>query len=375
MSKNTTKMGSAAPFAVSFVLPVTVIIAAIFGGWAIALVPFYGMFVSSIFDRLLSNNTTNPDPETDDSLLHWHRMLTIIWFPIQLFFVFFALVAATRFDHLSTVESILLLAATGIAAGEVGIVYAHELIHQKNKVERNLGDALLAMVLYGHFRTKHILIHHRYVGTPADPVTARYNEGFHRFFFRLIPEGLIESWKVETARLAARDRPIWDKSNPFWRYSLWPLGFLAIAALIGGWAGVGLYLVQALVAVTFLELTNYVEHYGLVRKHLGEGKYEHVRPHHSWNSSRRFTNYLLINLQRHSDHHYKPDRRFPLLQSYAETEAPQLPYGYPIMAAMALIPPLWRRMMNPRVRKWRAMYYPEITDWKPYSKASNPMPR
>lgn len=375
MFKNISNFRSAAPYAVSLVLPITVIIAAIYGGWAIALVPFYGMFVSSIMDRLLSDNTANPDVETNGSLLYWHQILTMVWFPIQVFFVFFALVAATRFDHLSTTESILLLAATGIATGEVGIVYAHELVHQKNKLERNLGDALLAMVLYGHFHTKHILLHHRYVGTPADPVTARYNEGFHRFFFRLLPEGLIESWKVEKARLQTRGLPIWDKSNPFWRYALWPIGFLAIAAMIGGWVGIGLYLVQALIAVTFLELTNYVEHYGLVRKHLGDGKYEHVRPHHSWNSSRRFTNYLLINLQRHSDHHYKPERRFPLLQTYSESEAPQLPFGYPIMAAMALIPPLWRRVMNPRVRKWRAMYYPEIIDWKAYNQATNPKPR
>lgn len=375
MSKNIPKLGGAAPYAVSLVLPITVVIAAIFGGWAIALVPFYGMFVSSIFDRILSDNKANLDPETDGSLLYWHKILTMVWFPIQLFFIFFALAAATRFDHLSTAESILLMAATGIATGQVGIVYAHELIHQKNKLERNLGDALLAMVLYGHFRTKHILLHHRYVGTPADPVTARYNEGFHRFFFRLLPEGLITSWKVEKSRLKTRSLPIWDRSNPFWRYTLWPLGFLLIAALIGGWAGVGLYLVQALIAVTFLELTNYVEHYGLVRKHLGDGKYEHVHPHHSWNSSRRFTNYLLVNLQRHSDHHYKPERRFPLLQTYSESEAPQLPYGYPIMAAMALVPPLWRRVMNPRVRKWRAMYYPEIVDWKAYNKAANPRPR
>ncbi len=373
MSNKAPPIRNAAPFAVSLILAITVIIAAIFGGWMIALIPFYGLILMSIFDRIFSDNTTNMDPETDDALLHWHRMLTVIWFPIQLFFVVFALIAATRFDHMSATQSVLLFAAIGIATGGVGIVYAHELIHQKDKLERNLGDALLAMVLYGHFRTKHILIHHRHVGTPADPVTARYNEGFHRFFFRLLPEGLIASWKVETGRLASRNLPIYDKSNPFWRYTLWPLGFLAMAALIGGWFGVGLYLMQALIAVTFLELTNYVEHYGLVRKHLGEGKYEHVRPHHSWNSSRRFTNYFLINLQRHSDHHYKPERRFPLLQTYAETEAPQLPYGYPIMAAMALVPPLWRRVMNPRVRKWRAMYYPEITDWKPYNKATNPI--
>ncbi|MHA1128787.1 MAG: alkane 1-monooxygenase [Alphaproteobacteria bacterium] len=371
----TTEIGSAAPFWISILLAVTVFIAAIFGGWTIFLIPFYGMFLSSIFDRLLSDNTVNIDPETDDSRMVWHRMVTLIWLPIQFIFVFFSLIAATRFNHMPTTETVFLFIAIGVATGGVGIVYAHELIHQKSKLERNLGDALLAMVLYGHFRTKHILIHHRYVGTPKDPVTARYNEGFHRFFFRLLPQGLKASWKVETARLAKRNLSVWDRTNPFWRYTLWPLGFLAIAWVIGGWAGVGLYLLQALIAVTFLELTNYVEHYGLVRKHLGEGKYEHVHPHHSWNSSRRFTNYLLINLQRHSDHHYKPDRRFPLLQTYASTEAPQLPYGYPMMAAMALIPPLWRRVMNPRVRKWRAMYYPEITDWKPYNKATNPPPR
>ena len=371
----TQEIGSAAPFWISIMLAGTVFVAAIFGGWTIFLIPFYGMFLSSIFDRLLSDNTVNFDPETEDSRLTWHRMVTIIWLPLQIAFVFFALIAATRFDHMSTTEAVFLFIAIGVATGGIGIVYAHELIHQKNKLERNLGDALLAMVLYGHFRTKHILIHHRYVGTPKDPVTARYNEGFHRFFFRLLPQGLKASWQVETDRLAKRELPIWDRTNPFWRYTLWPLGFLAIAWAIGGWAGVGLYLLQALIAVTFLELTNYVEHYGLVRKHLGDGKYEHVHPHHSWNSSQRVTNYLLINLQRHSDHHYKPERRFPLLQTYEATEAPQLPYGYPMMAAMALIPPLWRRVMNPRVRKWRAMYYPEITNWKPYNKATTPPPR
>ncbi|MAX74591.1 MAG: alkane 1-monooxygenase, partial [Nioella sp.] len=119
----------------------------------------------------------------------------------------------------------------------------------------------------------------------------------------------------------------------------------------------------------------YVEHYGLTRKHLENGRYEHVQPHHSWNASHRVTNWLLINLQRHSDHHYKPSRRFPLLQTYTDAEAPQLPFGYPVMTLMALVPPLWRRRMNPRVRAWRARYYPEITDWSAYNKARNPMPR
>ncbi|MCX8507632.1 MAG: fatty acid desaturase, partial [Rhodobacteraceae bacterium] len=130
----------------------------------------------------------------------------------------------------------------------------------------------------------------------------------------------------------------------------------------------------AMVAIWQLELTDYIEHYGLSRKYLGDGKYEPVKPRHSWNAAHKATNWFLINLQRHSDHHYKPDRRFPLLQTYGEDEAPQLPFGYPGMTSMALIPPLWFRVMNPRVRAWRRQFYPEITDWTPYKKGTLPMP-
>ena len=174
--------------------------------------------------------------------------------------------------------------------------------------------------------------------------------------------------------LARRGLPVWHVSNPFWRYFVLQSGMLLLAYLIGGWAGVGLFYYQAVTAILFLELVNYIEHYGLTRKHLGGGKYEHVLPRHSWNSAHRMTNWLLINLQRHSDHHYKPNRRYPLLQTYSEADAPQLPFGYPIMGVLALIPPSWRRVMNPRVRKWRGMYYPEITDWSAYTEASNPLP-
>ena len=150
---------------------------------------------------------------------------------------------------------------------------------------------------------------------------------------------------------------------------------LVLAGLIGGWSGVALFLLQAGVAIWQLELVNYVEHYGLTRKHLGDGRYERVLPRHSWNASQKASNWLLINLQRHSDHHYKPNRRFPLLQHHASDTAPQLPYGYPVMTVAAMIPPLWRRVMNPRVRAWRRHYYPEITDWHPYNKSLNPMPK
>ena len=175
--------------------------------------------------------------------------------------------------------------------------------------------------------------------------------------------------------LARARRAPWDRRNPFWRYAALQGGMLALAALLGGWVGLLLFVWQALVAVWQLELTNYVEHYGLTRRHLGDGRYEHVLPRHSWNAAHTASNWLLINLQRHSDHHYKPDRRFPLLQTYGGDEAPQLPLGYPAMTFLAMVPPLWRRRMNPRVRAWRRQFYPDVADWEAYNRGATPMPR
>jgi len=233
----------------------------------------------------------------------------------------------------------------------------------------------LAMVLYSHFRSEHLQVHHRHVGTPRDPVTARYNEGFHRFFPRVLRGSFLSAFRAERDMLARKGRPWHDLKNPFFRYWALQAIMALLAVLLGGAVGLALFVWQAFVAVWQLELVNYIEHYGLTRKHLGGGKYEHVQPRHSWNAAHKASNWLLINLQRHSDHHYKPDRRFPLLQNYTEADAPQLPYGYPLMTMAAMVPPIWRRVMNPRVRRWRQMYYPEITDWQPYNRAQNPLPR
>jgi alkane 1-monooxygenase len=262
-----------------------------------------------------------------------------------------------------------------VISGAIGITYAHELMHQKPRWERWLGDLLMASVLYAHFRSEHLLVHHRWVGTPADPVTARYGTGFWRHFARVLRDCPRSAWAAERAMLARRGLPVWHLSNPFWRYAALQGGFVALALALGGWWGLALFLVQAATAVWQLELTNYIEHYGLTRRHLGNGRYEPVRPHHSWNADHRVSNWLLINLQRHSDHHYKPDRRFPLLQTYGEAEAPQLPFGYPAMTALAMVPPLWRRVMDRRVRAWRRQHYPDITDWTPYTTGTTPRPR
>jgi len=369
------QISRAAPFWLSLALIPLAWVQAVFGGWTLVLMPFATWYLFSAVDALAGTYTSNADLETSEDELFWYRAITIIWAPTQFVTLFGVLWYVTSSGHLSGWEMVALFFGIGVMSGTIGITYAHELAHQKPKFERWLADILLAMVLYSHFRSEHLLVHHRYVGTPRDPVTARYNEGFHRYFPRVLHQQPVSAFNAEAAMLARKNLPWHDRSNPFWRYAALQVGFLMLAAWIGGFAGLGLFVVQAVVAMWQLELVNYVEHYGLTRKHLGDGKYEHVLPRHSWNATHKASNWLLINLQRHSDHHYKPDRRFPLLQTYGEDDAPQLPYGYPIMTMVASIPPLWRRMMNPRVRAWRKKYYPEIEDWTPYKEATNPLPR
>lgn len=366
---------TALPFWLSLGLIPLAVLAAVYGGWIIALLSLSTWYLFTGLDYVVGQNAENPDLETPEEQLVWYRLITLLWTPVQLITIFGIMVYVVQTDHLNRIEEWALFAALGILSGTIGITYSHELMHQKPKLERWMADILLASVLYAHFRSEHLLVHHRYIGTPRDPVTARYGESFYRFFPRVLYQSLMSSFKAEKGMLARKNLSWLHRSNPFWLYLGLQAGFLLLAGLIGGWWGVFLFSVQAFWAIFQLELVDYVEHYGLTRKHLGDGKYEHVLPRHSWNATQQASNWLLINLQRHSDHHYKPNRRFPLLQTYGDNEAPQLPYGYPLMTMIALVPYAWRKTMNPRVKDWRKTHYPEIKDWRPYKTASNPMPR
>lgn len=364
MSKNSLQnLFSALPFWISLATVPLAILGAVNGGWWVLLLPFVAWQCHAVIDLASGLNSASIDPETDEADLYWFRLITLVWAPVQVSTVFGLIAYVTAQPHLSVLEQFGLFLGVGVMSGSIGIVYAHELMHKSSRLERWMADILMAMVLYSHFRSEHLLVHHRYVGTQRDAVSARYNEGFHRFFFRVLPQCLTSAWSAETERLARQGRPVWHPSNPFWRYAGLQALFVALALLLGGWMGLMLFVFQAFVAVWQLELVNYVEHYGLTRKRLENGRFEPVQPRHSWNASHRVSNWFLINLQRHSDHHFKPARPYPLLQTYSDEEAPQLPFGYPTMTIIALVPPLWRRVMNPRVKRWRTMFYPEVTDW------------
>jgi alkane 1-monooxygenase len=369
------RLPAAAPFWMSVVMLPLVALAAAWGGFWWMLLPAYAWYLTTALDGLLGESKANPDPQIETRALFWHRAVTIVWFPLQFAAIFGSIWYASLVGHLSGLEKLGLFFGVGVLSGTIGMVYAHELLHQRTVVERWMGDLLLASALYSHFRTEHLLVHHAWVSTPRDAVSARYNEGFYRFFCRVLRQGPVSAWRAEARLLTRAGRRPWDRRNPFWRYAALQAAMLGLALLLGGLQGLLLFVFQAFVAIWQLELTNYVEHYGLPRKHLGQGQYEHILPRHSWNASHRASNWLLINLQRHSDHHYKPDRRFPLLQTYGPDQAPQLPLGYPAMTFVAMVPPWWRRRMNPRVRAWRKQFYPEVTDWGPYNRGELPMPR
>lgn len=364
----------ALPFWISLTLVPIIALSTWKGGWFIFMLPFYAWVVMSFVDIYIGKENGNADVNAQDQDLFWYRLITLIWPPVQFITLFSMIWYVPQAEYLSTIEKCGIFISLGVVTGSIGINYSHELMHQKNRFERFLGDFLLSMVLYSHFRSEHLRVHHIYVATPHDPVTARYNEGFFHFFKRVLIECVVSSFKAEKAMLQRQKRPVWHHSNPFWRYAILEILMLIIAFTLGGAFGVFLFILQAFMAILQLELVNYIEHYGLTRRRLGNDRYEHVQPHHSWNTSQKVSNWLLINLQRHSDHHYKPDRRFPLLQTYDENKAPQLPYGYPTMTLMALCPPLWRRIMNKKVQAWRHRFYPDITDWSAYNTITTRIP-
>jgi len=364
---------SALPFWIGVSMGPIIIAAALLGGFWVLSIPFVIWYVFPTLDAVLGKEQTNPAPSEKSVQLKWHRLNLLLW-PILQFFILFGLIAFHKGLDLNGWELIGLFFSLGVMTGTIGINYAHELMHQPRRGDRWLADILMAMVLYSHFRSEHLLVHHRYVGTPRDAVTARYNENVHRFFIRVLKASYLSAFRAEAQRLTRQGLAWYDLKNPFWIYWLLQLLMLGFAyGLVGFW-GVLLFAFQAFIAVFHLELINYLEHYGLTRKYLGNGKYEAVQPHHSWNAEHRATNWLLINLQRHSDHHYKPARAYPLLHTYPKQLVPQLPYSYPIMGVIAVYPRLWRKFMNPKVKAWRAMHYPEISNWQPYNKGTNPPP-
>lgn len=275
----------------------------------------------------------------------YYRWCTYLYLPLQ----YAGLVLACwmwTWDSLSWVDRLGLAITVGCVSG-IGINTAHELGHKKEEVERWLSKIALAPTGYGHFYIEHNRGHHVRVATPDDPASSRMGESFWAFLPRTVAGSLRSAWRLERKRMARRRLPWWSLQNDIVNAWLMSLG-LVVALLVAFGPGIAPWLaVQAVFGFCLLEVVNYLEHYGLCRQRMPDGRYERVRAEHSWNSDNLTTNVLLYHLQRHSDHHANPTRRYQALRSV--DEAPNLPAGYATMVLLAWVPPLWRRVMDPRV--------------------------
>ena len=317
-----------------------------FGGfWFMG--PFLVFVLFPLLDAVVGMDPTNPP----DSVLkyleqdRYYRWCTYLFIPIQYAGLVFACWLWSSGD-LSVVESIGLALTMGVVGG-IAINTAHELGHKRASSEKWLSRVALAQTGYGHFFIEHNRGHHVKVATPEDPASSRLGESFWAFLPRTVVGSLRSAWEIETARLDRLGKSPWGIHNDV--LSAWAMTVVLFGGLAVVFGAVVLpyLLVQAVIGFSLLEVVNYLEHYGLRRQKREDGRYERCLPEHSWNSNNVASNVLLYHLQRHSDHHANPTRRYQALRHVEE--APQLPTGYAGMIVLAWFPPLWRRVMDPRL--------------------------
>ena len=322
--------------------------------WWIGALLVYGLL--PVLDRFFGPDGQNPPEEVMEQLENdkYYRYCTYAYIPFQLASLVFACYLWTA-DNLSwlgidgglgLVSKIGLAISVGVMGG-VGINTAHEMGHKKDSLERWLSKVTLAQTFYGHFYSEHNRGHHVRVATPEDPASAKFGESFWTFLPRSVWGSLKSSWELEQQRMQRVGKSTWSIHNDV--LNAWLMSVVLYAVLIAVFGPVVLpfLIIQAIYGFSLLETVNYLEHYGLLRQKKDNGRYERCAPEHSGNSDHIVTNIFLYHLQRHSDHHANPTRRYQILRSMEG--APNLPSGYASMISLAYFPPIWRKVMDHRV--------------------------
>ena len=309
--------------------------------------PLFVFGVIPLVDLLVGIDPNNPPDDVLERLENdrYYRWVTYAFIPMQyVAFVWTAwMLSRPQYDVADKVGMAL---SVGMVAG-IAINTAHELGHKKDKHERWFARICLAQTAYGHFYIEHNRGHHVRVATPEDPASSRLGENIWGFLPRTMSGSLRSAWRLEKKRFGRRQQHPWTLRNDV--LNAWAMTIVLWGALMAVF-GVGIFpylVVQALVGIWLLESVNFLEHYGMRRQKLESGRYERVNPSHSWNSNNIGTNVLLYHLQRHSDHHANPTRRYQALRDFPE--APVLPTGYAGMIVLTWVPAIWRRVMDERV--------------------------
>ena len=315
--------------------------------WTLLLPLIVTYFVIPIIDWLFGSDENNPPEEIVPQLEEdkYYRLLTYFTVPMH----FIVLIAMAWFvgTHSLSVWAVVGLALIAGSYSGLGINTAHEMGHKKPKSEKLLAKIVLAVPAYGHFCIEHNRGHHTYVATTEDPASSRMGESIYHFVLREIPGSFKRGWQQEAERLNKLGKSSWSIDNDILQSFAISLVLQGTLIALFGWVMIPFLLIHNVWARFQLTSANYIEHYGLLREKLPNGRYERCQPHHSWNANYIFSNIALFHLERHSDHHANPTRRYQSLRNF--DDIPQLPNGYYGMYLVAYIPWLWYKIMDKRV--------------------------
>lgn len=319
-----------------------------FGNPWILLSPlFVGFAMFPLLDYLIGTDRTNPPEEIVPQLEadNYYQNLLIATIPMH-YIVVIACAWFLATADLSWGFFIGFSIVVGMFSG-ASINTAHEIGHKSSKFQRKMASLALAVTGYGHFSIEHNAGHHRDVSTPEDPASSRMGESIYSFMLREIPGAAKRGWQGEAKRLAKRGQGVWSWHNSVLQSYALTLVWQGTMILVFGWALLAFFLIHNFFAWLQLTSANYIEHYGLLREKKDNGRYEPCQPHHSWNANHIFSNLMLFQLERHSDHHSNPSRHYQSLRSFEDL--PELPSGYFGMYWLAYHPPLWFKVMDKRL--------------------------
>ncbi len=315
--------------------------------WVLGIPLMISYIVIPLLDWLMGQDTNNPPEEIVPQLEEdrYYRWLTWLTVPLH----FLTLITVAWFVATQDIGywMIFLMAITAGAFSGLGINTAHELGHKKSLTERTLAKIALAIPAYGHFCVEHNHGHHRHVATPGDPASARMGESIYKFAIREIPGAFRRGWQVESERLKRRGKSAWSWHNDILQSYFLSLLLQGGLVFYFGWVMLPFLAIHNFWAWYQLTSANYIEHYGLLRERDAKGRYERCKPHHSWNANYVFSNIVLFQLERHSDHHANSSRRYQSLRNFPGI--PQLPNGYFGCYLIAYIPWLWYKIMDKRL--------------------------
>ncbi len=327
-------------YLLAFTIPVAIYLSFYLKGSFSYFAVFFAFFILPLIELLLPPLNSNFSMAEESLIKDDSFFDAILWMMVPIQFallVYFCQIISDPIISIS--ERVGLISAMGLGCGVLGINVAHELGHRKNSFEQTLARMLLTTSLYWHFFIEHNKGHHKNVSTFHDPETSRLNESIYGFWFRSIKDSFLSAFKIDPQEMV----------KAILIQSLFAFGIYFIWGKLALWG----FLSSALIGVILLESVNYIEHYGLVRKELESGRFEKVRPVHSWNANHLLSRAVLFELSRHSDHHAYANRKYQLLRHY--DESPQMPTGYPGMILLSLIPPLWFKVMNERISKIQSL--------------------